>query len=104
MLRRQHELGGRLGQEEVRSRAGGLLRVHAPQERGRSRPEELCVQRTPRLTPLLSQAARVMALQAAYRKAELNQGRENAPTAGQIRNLGLLNKEEDTKKVLGASS
>lgn len=50
------------------------------------------------------QSARVMALQAAYRKAELNQGRDNVPTAGQIRNLGLLNKEEDTKKVLGASS
>ena len=78
--------------------------MHAPQERGRSRPEDLLRQRTPRLTLLVSQAARVMALQAAYRKAELNQGRENAPTAGQIRNLGLLNKEEDTKKVLGASS
>lgn len=78
--------------------------MHAPQERGRPRPQELPRQRTSRLTSLVSQAARVMALQAAYRKAELNQGRENAPTAGQIRNLGLLNKEEDTKKVLGASS
>lgn len=44
-----------------------------------------------------------MALQSAYRKAELSQGREGVPTAGQIRNLGLLNKEEDTKKVLGTS-
>lgn len=43
-------------------------------------------------------------MQAAYRKAELKQGREDAPTAGQIRSLGLLNKEEETKKVLGASS
>lgn len=50
------------------------------------------------------QAARVLAIQTAYRKAELNQGRENMPTAGQIRNLGLLGKEEDTKKVLGTSS
>lgn len=42
-------------------------------------------------------------LQAAYRKAEAEGGpRENAPTAGQIRNLGLLGKEEDTKKVLDA--
>lgn len=45
-----------------------------------------------------------MALQAAYRKAELNQGRDTVPTAGQIRNLGLLGKEEDTKKVLGTNS
>lgn len=41
-------------------------------------------------------------LQAAYRKAEASSSRENAPTAGQIRNLGLLDKEEDTRKVLGA--
>jgi len=46
------------------------------------------------------QAARVKALQAAYRKAQAQGSREDAPTAGQIRNLGLLNKEEDTKKVL----
>lgn len=78
--------------------------MHAPQERGRPSPEELLRRGTPGLTPLVLQAARVMALQAAYRKAEINQGRENAPTAGQIRNLGLLNKDEDTKKVLGASS
>ncbi|KAF3770691.1 hypothetical protein M406DRAFT_248932 [Cryphonectria parasitica EP155] len=50
------------------------------------------------------EAARAMALQTAYRKAELNQGRENVPTAGQIRNLGLLGKEDDTKKVLASSS
>lgn len=56
------------------------------------------------LTWLDMQAARVLAIQTAYRKAELNQGRENMPTAGQIRNLGLLGKEEDTKKVLGTSS
>ncbi|KAM7204388.1 hypothetical protein V8F33_001690 [Rhypophila sp. PSN 637] len=49
------------------------------------------------------EAARVRVLQAAFRKAEAEGGpRENAPTAGQIRNLGLLGKEEDTKKVLGA--
>lgn len=78
--------------------------MHAPQERGRPHPKELLHRRTTRLTWFAPQAARVMALQAAYRKAEINQGRENAPTAGQIRNLGLLNKEDDTKKVLGASS
>lgn len=43
-----------------------------------------------------------MTLQAAYRKAEMTQGREDAPTAGQIRGLGLLGKEEETKKVLGS--
>lgn len=42
-------------------------------------------------------------LQAAYRKAEAQKLQENPPTAGQIRNLGLLGKEEDTKKVLGTS-
>ncbi|KAI1414244.1 hypothetical protein F5Y13DRAFT_159073 [Hypoxylon sp. FL1857] len=47
------------------------------------------------------EAARVRALQAAYRKAEASSARENAPSAGQIRNLGLLGKEEDTKQVLG---
>lgn len=78
--------------------------MHAPQERGRPSPEELLRRRKSGLISLILQAARVMALQAAYRKAEINQGRENAPTAGQIRNLGLLNKDEDTKKVLGASS
>ncbi|KAK8135885.1 NADH:ubiquinone oxidoreductase 11.5kD subunit [Apiospora sp. TS-2023a] len=50
------------------------------------------------------EAARVRQLQVAYRKAEAKaSGGESAPTSGQIRNLGLLNKEEDTKKVLGKS-
>ncbi|KAI0200987.1 hypothetical protein F4808DRAFT_426146 [Astrocystis sublimbata] len=49
------------------------------------------------------EAARVKYLQAAYRKAEAASPRDNAPSAGQIRNLGLLDKEEDTKKVLGES-
>ncbi|KAJ9142672.1 hypothetical protein NKR23_g7099 [Pleurostoma richardsiae] len=49
------------------------------------------------------EAARVRALQAAYRRAETATARENAPTAGQIRNLGLLNKEDDTNKVLATS-
>lgn len=77
--------------------------MHHKKEVGHT-PKSCQRQRRRGLTSLVSQAARVMALQAAYRKAEINQGRENAPTAGQIRNLGLLNKEDDTKKVLGASS
>jgi len=39
-------------------------------------------------------------MQYAYRKAEVAHPRENAPKAGQIRSLGLLNKENDTKAVL----
>lgn len=50
---------------------------------------------------LISQATRVRALQTAYRKAEFANPRDNAPKAGAIRNLGLLDKEEDTKAVLG---
>ncbi|KAK4178728.1 hypothetical protein QBC36DRAFT_324010 [Triangularia setosa] len=49
------------------------------------------------------EAARVKALQAAYRAAEAKKLKENPPNATQIRNLGLLDKEEDTKKVLGSS-
>ncbi|KAK0728164.1 hypothetical protein B0T26DRAFT_697046 [Lasiosphaeria miniovina] len=49
------------------------------------------------------EAARVAAVQTAYRKAEAEGVREAPPTAGQIRNLGLLNQEQDTKKVLGGS-
>ncbi|KAF9870836.1 NADH: ubiquinone oxidoreductase subunit [Colletotrichum karsti] len=48
------------------------------------------------------EAARTRALQSAYRKAELASPRDNAPSAGQIRNLGLLGKEEDTKVVTGS--
>ncbi|KAK4242247.1 hypothetical protein C8A03DRAFT_40375 [Achaetomium macrosporum] len=49
------------------------------------------------------EAARVKMLQSAYRQAEAKKLQENPPTAGQIRNLGLLDKEEDTNKVLGSS-
>jgi len=43
-----------------------------------------------------------MAIQNAYRGAEQANPRENSPTARQIRNLGLLGKEEDTRAVLEA--
>ena len=52
------------------------------------------------LTIFRSQAAKITALQAAYRKAEAQHPRENAPKAGQIRSLGLLGKEDDTKAVM----
>ncbi|KAL1974099.1 hypothetical protein VTN31DRAFT_5659 [Thermomyces dupontii] len=48
------------------------------------------------------EALRAQRIQAAYRKAEAVFPRENAPKAEQIRNLGLLGKEEDTAKVLGS--
>ena len=49
------------------------------------------------------QAARAHAMQQAYRKAESQHPRENAPKAGSIRSLGLLGKEDETKKVLESS-
>lgn len=52
-------------------------------------------------TLLILQATRVRALQTAYRKAEAANPRDDAPKAGAIRNLGLLDKGEDTKAVLG---
>ena len=39
-------------------------------------------------------------MQYAYRKAEATNGREQ-PKIGQVRNLGVLGKDEDTKAVLG---
>ena len=47
------------------------------------------------------QAAKTRALQHAYRRAEAKHPREDAPRAGAIRNLGLLDADEDTKSVLG---
>ncbi|KAK3177763.1 hypothetical protein K4F52_009514 [Lecanicillium sp. MT-2017a] len=45
--------------------------------------------------------ARALAMQAAYARSEAATPRDSAPSASQIRNLGLLGKEEDTKQVLG---
>lgn len=42
-------------------------------------------------------------MQAAYARAETATPRDDAPSAKQIRNLGLLGKEEDTQKVLSKS-
>ncbi|WEW55290.1 hypothetical protein PRK78_000719 [Emydomyces testavorans] len=46
------------------------------------------------------EAARTRVLQNAYRKALAAHPRENVPRAEQIRALGLLGKEEDTKVIL----
>ncbi|EEU42010.1 hypothetical protein NCS52_01269900 [Fusarium sp. LHS14.1] len=47
--------------------------------------------------------ARALAIQAAYARTESSTARDDAPSVKQIRNLGLIDKEEDTKKVLGQS-
>ncbi|QKX56652.1 uncharacterized protein TRUGW13939_03758 [Talaromyces rugulosus] len=48
------------------------------------------------------EVVRAKKIQAAYRKAEAGFARENEPKAEELRNLGLLGKEEDTRKVLGS--
>lgn len=104
LLRRQLVGRGRGRQEEVRAPPRGLLRVPASQEGGRSSLTVLCRYYSYVLLHLLTiQAARVRTLQAALRKADAATPRDAAPNAGQIRNLGLLGKEEDTQKVLGSS-
>ena len=50
------------------------------------------------------QYARAQAMQDALRKAEAAHPRENAPKAGQIRSLGLIGKEKDSKAILGAAT
>ncbi|MCJ1347090.1 hypothetical protein MMC31_005311 [Peltigera leucophlebia] len=47
--------------------------------------------------------ARTKSLQIAYRKKELEFPRENTARTGSIRNLGLLDKEEDSKAIVEAS-
>jgi len=49
------------------------------------------------------QFARAKAMQEALRKAEAAHPRENVPKIGQIRSLGLIGKEEETKSILGAT-
>jgi NADH dehydrogenase (ubiquinone) Fe-S protein 5 len=48
------------------------------------------------------QHARAVAMQAAYNRRGATSG-DDSPSVSQIRNLGLLGKEEDTKKVIGES-
>ncbi|KAK5940365.1 hypothetical protein PMZ80_007785 [Knufia obscura] len=46
--------------------------------------------------------ARARAMQEALRKAERAHPRENAPKLGQIRSLGLLGHEDESKAMMGA--
>ncbi|KAH9839668.1 NADH dehydrogenase [ubiquinone] iron-sulfur protein 5-B-like [Teratosphaeria destructans] len=41
------------------------------------------------------QAAKIRSLQDAYRKREVETARDKAPNAGEIRSLGLLEREKD---------
>ena len=43
-------------------------------------------------------------LQDAFRKAEAASPRDNAPSSGQIRNLGLINKDAVSKEVIASES
>jgi len=43
------------------------------------------------------QAAKVSALQAAYRRREAETPRDQAPSAGEIRSLGLLDRSKDAE-------
>ncbi|KAL7922079.1 hypothetical protein ACQKWADRAFT_293403 [Trichoderma austrokoningii] len=100
LLRRQHLGRRRLRQEEVLTRVRRLLRVPTPQERGRFLDwEQPCGEKETAANE--TQHARALALQAAYARAQSATPRDNAPSASQIRNLGLLGKTEDTKAVLG---
>lgn len=47
------------------------------------------------------QHARALAMQAAYARSEAATARDDAPSAKQIRSLGLLGKEEESKELLG---
>ena len=52
------------------------------------------------LTLYHAQRQRIANIQRAYRKAIAKNPREHMPSAEQIRNLGVLGKEEDTEAVL----
>jgi hypothetical protein len=49
------------------------------------------------------QAAKITALQAAYRRKEAETSRDAAPTAGQIRSLGLLNRKDEEVDISKAA-
>ena len=69
--------------------------MSTPQERGTSQLY------TQELTDF-SKYARAAAMQEALRKAEKANPRENAPKLGQIRSLGLLGHDEDSKALINA--
>ena len=54
------------------------------------------------LTVIYAQAAKITALQAAYRRKEAETPRDNAPSADQIRTLGLLNRTDEEVNIFPA--
>lgn len=74
----------------------------APQEGGALPPIETQQEVLKTHTSNL-QAAKISALQAAYRRKEAETPRdENAPTAGQIRTLGLLDRTDEEVNIFPA--
>jgi NADH dehydrogenase (ubiquinone) Fe-S protein 5 len=53
--------------------------------------------------PPSPQAIKIAALQAAYRKREASSPRDDAPSAGQIRSLGLLDASKEDKSIKPAA-
>jgi hypothetical protein len=51
---------------------------------------------------LHAQAAKITALQAAYRRKEAETPRDNVPSADQIRTLGLLNRTDEEVNIFPA--
>jgi NADH dehydrogenase (ubiquinone) Fe-S protein 5 len=51
---------------------------------------------------IIPKAARIARLQRAYRRAQAAHPREDMPSADQLRNLGLLDKAEETERVLAS--
>lgn len=77
---------------------GRLLRVFASPQGGKATVHT--VHRLRRLlTGFYPQRARVATLQAAYRKKETQDPRTDAPTAGEIRQLGLLKGSLEEKHI-----
>ena len=68
----------------------------APQERGTQRRHQ---PRRGIFTKRNLQASKILALHAAYRKREASTPRDEAPSAGQIRSLGLLEASDAEKNV-----
>ena len=106
MLRRQHLGSRRFRQSEMPTCARGLLRMFTSSERGTkatslSRVGKNCQWEIDWSNErvFVNQAAKIRALQAAYRKREAATPRDQAPSAGEIRSLGLLDATDEQKSI-----
>jgi hypothetical protein len=74
------------------------MSVYTTRKRSATARQNRVLDRARVLTSVEQQFARVQMLQSAYRKAEATAGtKDNAPSAAQIRSLGLLDKDEPPK-------